>query len=283
MDISVDKNANCAMHIVNEPLVSIIMATFNESAEMITLSISSILKQTYRNLELLIFDDSTNTETIKTIEQLAKDTRVKVFRSEKRVGFVPSLNKGLETAAGKYIARMDGDDISFPTRIEKEVDFLESHKDVYVVGGQINIIDENGTVKSSRRYPQDGVRLYLFSAVRNPLAHPTVMMRRELVDKGFRYDEKLKMSEDLDLWLRVLNQSYKIANIPETVLNYRVASNFIEKRSNRTQVEYMANVRRKNFDRKHLLHSCVSATSAWLFMNVPVGAIKKLYRNENKQ
>lgn len=264
-------------------LVSVVMATYNEPPRIIEKAVRSILEQTYSNFELLIFDDSTKAETIEVLDSFRSDSRVRIFRESERIGFVKSLNLGLMNAQGRYIARMDGDDIALPNRFEEQVKFLETNKEVYVVGGQMNIIDENDNVISSRKYPLNGGKLFLFSAVRNPLAHPTVMMRKELVDKGFRYDESLKMSEDLDLWLRIMNQSYKIANIPATVLNYRVAGNFAEKRSDRKQVEHMATVRRKNFSKKHLIHSVLSCISAWLFLHIPVKVIKKIYKKENKQ
>lgn len=267
----------------NSPLVSVVMASFNEDPEMIGKSISSILNQTYKNFELLIFDDSTKQGTKDKIDSFTTDRRVKVFRFPERVGFVKSLNKGLEAARGKYIARMDGDDISLPIRFEKEVRFLEKYKDIAVVGGQINIMDETDNITSTRTYPLGGLKLYLFSCARNPLAHPTIMMRRALVDRGFRYDENLKMSEDLDFWLRLLNAGYHIANLSDVVLNYRVQSNFTEKRSSDTQREYMADVRKKNFDSHHLFHSVLSNVSGWMFTHVPVGAINKLYKKENNQ
>lgn len=268
---------------MNSPLVSVVMASFNEDPEMIGKSISSILNQTYKNFELLIFDDSTKQETKDKIDSFTTDPRVTVFRFPERVGFVKSLNKGLEAAKGKYIARMDGDDMALPIRFEKEVNFLEKHKDIAVVGGQINIMDETGNITSTRTYPLGGLKLYLFSCARNPLAHPTIMMRRALVDKGFRYDGNLKMSEDLDFWLRLLNAGYHIANLPDVVLNYRVQSNFTEKRSSDTQREYMADVRKKNFDSHHLFHSILSNVSGWAFTHVPVGAINRIYKKENNQ
>ena len=105
-----------------QSLVSVVMATYNEEPEIINKSIKSIQDQTYRNFELLIFDDSTNPETRNAIDAFTEDERIKVFRSPERVGFVKSLNLGLKTAKGKYIARMDGDDIALPIRFEKEVD-----------------------------------------------------------------------------------------------------------------------------------------------------------------
>lgn len=267
----------------SKPLVSVVMPAFNEAPEMISGAVESILNQTYPDIELHIFDDSTKEETRAAIDRYASDLRVIVHRAEERVGFIKSLNRGLDTAKGQYIARMDGDDWSFPDRFEKEVSFLEDHPDVAVVGGQMNIMDENGTVTSSRSYPTGGLKFKLFSCIRNPLAHPTVMIRREVVDKGYRYDESLKMSEDLDLWLRLMNDGYKLANIPDTVLNYRVMGNFLEKRSSDVQREVMAQVRRKNFDKRHVFRSCISCMAGWLFTHVPRGAIDKAYNKENKR
>lgn len=267
----------------NKPLVSVVMATFNESPVIISNAINSIVKQTYTNWELHILDDSTKEETKKTINSFDTDKRIHIRRFPKRAGFIKSLNKGLEASSGKYIARMDGDDYSLPERFEKEVTYLETHPEVMVVGGQMNIMDENEQIISSRSYPAGGLKFFLFSCARNPLAHPTIMMRRDIVDKGYRYDESLRMSEDLDLWLRLLNDGYKLANIQDTVLNYRVMGNFLEKRTSDVQREVMAQVRNKNFDKRRLVHSLLSCLSGWFFTHVPRSAINKAYNSENKR
>lgn len=267
----------------NLPLISVVMPAFNERPDMIAGAIRSILQQTYTNFELHVFDDSTSDETRAAIDSFSSDSRVVIHRSAERVGFIKSLNLGLEVSKGKYIARMDGDDFSHSERFEKEVDYLETHSDVMVVGGQMNIMDEDGKITSSRSYPTGGFKLSLFSCVRNPIAHPTVMMRREVVNKGYRYDESLKMSEDLDFWLRLMNDGYRIANLPDTVLDYRVMGNFLEKRSSDVQREVMAQVRKKNFDRRHPIHSVLSVFSGWLFTHVPRGTIDKAYQNENRR
>lgn len=271
------------MYEKNEPLVSVVMATFNETPEMIRNAIESIVQQTYQNWELHILDDSTREETRNTIDSYNSDSRVVIHRFNERLGFIKSLNKGLEYSRGDYIARMDGDDYSHPDRFEKEVQFLEYHHNVMVVGGQINIMDENGLITSTRTYPRGGIKLFLFSCIRNPLAHPTIMMRREVVDMGYRYDDTLRMSEDLDLWLRLMNDGYHVANIPETVIDYRVMGNFLEKRSSDTQREVMAQVRYRNFDKRHLIHSTLSNVAGWLFTHVPRSVIDRAYNKENKR
>ena len=175
---------------MGNPLVSVVMATFNEPVEYIKASITSILGQTYSNLELIIADDSTNKETIAAIDHFRmKDNRVIIIRDEKRMGFVCALNKGLRLAKGEYIARMDGDDISDANRFYIQTDYLCSHKEIDILGGSMDIVDHNGKLVSHRSYPLKGFRLILWTILRNPLGHPTVMFRRKLVDSGFYYDE----------------------------------------------------------------------------------------------
>lgn len=264
-------------------LISVVMATYNEPPEIVGAAIQSILGQTYRNFELLIYDDSSDEHTRKRIDSFLEDTRVRVIRHATRSGFVRSLNMGLHDAKGTYIARMDGDDIALPERLEKEISFLQANRDIYAVGGQIEIIDETGRVTSSRFYPTGGIRLAVFSAIRNPLAHPTVMMRREVIDRGFAYDETLGLSEDLDLWLRLMNHSFKLANLPDTVLKYRVTGDFSAKRISRRQRGYMAYVRRKNFDRRHLARSCLSLAVSVIFCMIPAEMLGMIYKRENGQ
>ena len=271
------------MKITDGPLVSVVIPFFNESPIFVEEAINSILNQSYQNIEVHIFDDSTKEDTRNAINSFTSDPRVALHRYPERVGFIKSLNLGLEASTGKYIARMDGDDFSHPDRFEKQVAYLESHPEVMVVGGQMNIMDEKGQITSARVYPTDGMKFFLFSCVRNPLAHPTVMMRREVVDKGYRYEDTLRMSEDLDLWLRLMNDGYKLANIPDTVLNYRVLDNFLEKRTSDLQREVMKEVRDKNFDKRHLLHSILSCICGWLFTHVPRKVIDRAYNNENKR
>ena len=265
------------------PLVSVIMATYNEPPDMVASAIDSILNQTYKNFELLIFDDSTNSDTITCIDKKAQDFRVRVYRYEQRKGFVEALNEGLRLAEGKFIARMDGDDFSLPERLEKEVDFLEKHPEVSIVGGQMDIMDENSVVVSHRSYPTNGIKLWWFSCFRNPVAHPTIMMRREIIERGYYYNERLKMSEDLDLWLRLMNDGYKIENVKDTVLRYRVQSNFNDKRISQKQRDYMANVRKMNFKVTRPIHSTLSVMAGWLFLHIPTWSIKKIYNSENKK
>lgn len=265
----------------SNPLVSIVMATYNDGPEKIKEAIESILNQSYAEWELLVLDDSTDEATRQVIDSYADHKKISVVRERGRMGFVYALNKGLELAEGKYIARMDGDDISFPERLEIEVAYLEKNSDVAVVGGQVNIINGNGDIVSKRRYPVGWRKILIFMAFRSPLAHPAVMFRKKLVNEGLKYNTCLGKAEDIDFWLKIVNAGYKIGNVPETLLNYRVDGPITEKRGS-LQWENNLKVRKENFSFRHLVVSVVSVLIAWIYTIVPDCIKNWYYRRENR-
>lgn len=265
---------------VNTPLVSVVMATYNEPTDIISQAIKSILDQTLTDLELLIIDDSTNPETINTINELALDTRVIVIREPKRIGFVKALNIGLKQANGKYIARMDGDDVSERNRLFLQVSFLEKNPQYAIVGGAVNIMNEKGVITSQRFYPTSSFKLNMWSIFRSPFAHPTVMMRRDIVDKGFLYNENFVTSEDLEFWLRLMKNGYKFYNLKNILLNFRIGEDFGNKRSG-SQLKSNYNARFLNFSWNSPIRSILSLLVARLYTVIPQSFIKKFYTIEN--
>ena len=264
------------------PLVSIIMATYNDKPLYVEKSINSILDQTYKNFELLILDDSTNAETIAAINKYKFDPRVQVLRDAKRLGFVRSLNKGLRIARGEYIARMDGDDIAIKDRLEKQVSFLCGHRSIDILGGQINIIDENDYVTGKRSYPLGGLKLLAFFIIRTPVAHPTVMFRRKIVDDGFDYNEYFLKAEDIDFWIRLYNAGYKFRNLSDTLVNFRVESDFMEKRvTDHAQEDYVLRARRNNFTLKKPFFSLLDLLMSYVRKVTPDEIKSKQYVQEN--
>ena len=262
------------------PLVSVVMATFNEAPATIKESINSIIDQTLYDLELLIIDDSTEQDTIESINSFVSDKRVIVIRSENKVGFVNALNIGLKRARGKYIARMDGDDISQRDRFRLQTSFMELNPQYSVVGGAMAIMNEEGIITNKRSYPASSLKLRLWSIFRSPLAHPTVMMKREIVDLGYLYDTNYCRAEDLELWLRLVKNGYEIYNLPDILLNYRISNNFIKKRSGQHHINNFK-ARYKNFTWRYPIISILSLLVSGFYFLIP-GFIKKLiYSIEN--
>lgn len=264
-------------------LVSVVMATFNEPVNYITAAIKSILEQSYTNIELIIVDDSTNEETVYTINYFAKeDKRVKVLRESVRIGFVKALNKGLQEAKGQYIARMDGDDIAESNRLEVQWKYMELHKNIDVLGGDMNIIDERGIIVSKRCYPTNKAYLWIWSLFRTPLGHPTVMFRRTIIDSNLLYNVSFCKAEDIEFWLRLKNKGYHFANLAYPVLNYRVCGDLSKKRTaEHWYFNYQA--RKKNFAFSTLLYSTMSISISWLYTLIPITVVEYLYSRENNR
>lgn len=271
-----------AYQVSREPFLSVIMATYNDNPSHLKQAINSIVNQTYTNFELLIIDDSTDNKVKAVIDSYGKDSRIKILRSDSRRGFVASLNYGLTQARGALIARMDGDDISMPDRFKKQVGYLTDNPHCDILGGQIDIINESGNLTGRRTYPLRGVRLWCFFLFRTPLAHPTVMFKRKIIDAGYRYDVNMKKAEDIDFWIRLYNDGYQIENLSDTLIRFRIDSNFMDKRiNNKEQENYVIKSRTKNFSLKRPLFSCANYMTAMIRGIVPDSIKAKQYQREN--
>jgi glycosyltransferase involved in cell wall biosynthesis len=266
---------------MEKPLISVVMATFNEPVEYITASIKSILEQTYSNLEFIIIDDSTNKDTIETINSFAKkDNRIKIIRKSYRMGFVKALNEGLKVVKGEYIARMDGDDISEKNRLATQLKFLIFHRNIDVLGGAMNIINEKGNIISKRGYPINNIRLLIWTIFKNPLAHPTVMFRRKIIDLNFFYDESFYKAEDLEFWLRIRRNNFKIANISQILLNFRVIGNLATKRIGEN-FKYNYKARIKNLSTRYFFLDIFSIIISIVYCFLPQKIVSIVYSSEN--
>jgi glycosyltransferase involved in cell wall biosynthesis len=130
-----------------------------------------------------------------------------------------SFNLGLENARGRYIARMDSDDIAYPFRLARQLRFLDDHPDIALVGGAARLIDRDGNVVGIRRFPITHEEILQTAVVTNPFLHPTVVWDRTRVREQLRYDPDYT-AEDLELWLRLLRAGYRVANMPDLLIDY---------------------------------------------------------------
>ncbi|MDO8495025.1 MAG: glycosyltransferase [bacterium] len=201
----------------NAPKISVIMPVFH-CGRYLSLAIESILQQTFTDFELLVVTESDgDPEDFKTIASFA-DPRLRHLQHHEGHGIVPSLNTGIKAAQGQYIARMDGDDISLPNRFEKQVQFLEQHPDIGAVGTQAQKINEHGEKLDLLALPTTHHLIAWTMAFKNPMAHPSVMIRKEVLQKETYTTEFL--SEDYWLWARLIKQ-IRFANLAESYLLYR--------------------------------------------------------------
>lgn len=216
--------------------VSVILPCYN-AEKYLEQSILSILNQTYQYFELIIINDGSTDNSTEILEKYAKSDNRIIIINQSNEGIVSALNKGIRISTGKYCARMDADDIAIIDRIEKQVNFLENNPNIFVVGGQGYVIDEDGdkirplTVLTNHN---DIDRDLLNNFNKKAMIHPAVMFRTHEISMLGGYREEFIWAEDLDLFLRV-SEIGKLANLQDTVLYYRINTNGITNTKNSTQ------------------------------------------------
>lgn len=207
---------------MSRPLVTVLMPVYN-AERFLRQAIQSVLSQTFTDFELLIINDGSTDNSV-TIIQSFHDQRIRLVHNEKNSGVIDTLNKGIALAKGMYIARMDADDYSLASRFEKQVNYLQQHKTVAVLATriiQVNADDENLGEWDDDIQNTSPEQIFKTLAKTNCIAHPTVMMRTEVM-RSYTYHKKQKGSEDWDLWMRLASDGYRIDKLPEVLLRYRL-------------------------------------------------------------
>lgn len=246
----VNKKANelrrVALRFIKKPKVSIIMSVYNGQGYLEE-SVESILNQSFRDFEFLIVDDNSEDSSFPIIERYSNlDKRVKVFRNKENIGLTKSLNFLLDKAQGDYIARMDSDDVSLPDRILKQHNFLERHKDIFLVGTGAFNINEKGIILSQSEPLTTSSKVSKRLPIGNCIYHPSIMFR----NKKLRYREKFMFSQDYDLYLNLLSLGEKIANVNEPLLKYRINSKSISNQRHKAQELFAQQARKFYVQRK---------------------------------
>lgn len=200
------------------PEITVLMPVHNAEA-YVRESAQSILGQTFRDLELLVVDDASTDATVGILESLG-DPRVRVIRSRERLRFSGALNAGLDAAAGTFLARMDGDDIALPDRLAVQRDYLLAHPEVGLCGAGATVFGMGrGQFTRPALTHREIVSRMIFD---NPIVHPTVMFRRESVERHqLRYDPAFCPADDYELWSRAA-RLFPVVNLDRVVLRYRV-------------------------------------------------------------
>lgn len=222
------------------PLVTVLMPAFNASPYLRE-AVDSILAQTLDDFELLVVDDGSSDDTLAILRGY-DDPRIRVEALPVNQGVTEALNRGLDLARGRFIVRMDSDDISLPARLEQQVRFLDENPEVGVCGGSIHGFNDKREFEPAkpRRQRHEGMACTLpFGTV---LLHPTVIFRAELFADGLRYDPDYPHAEDYELWCR-LARITQLAVLPEIVLRYRMHGRSVSSRFHRIQMETTRRIR----------------------------------------
>ncbi len=225
---------------LSKPKISVVMSTYNR-ASFLPRSIESILNQTFTDFEFIIINDGSPDNSAEILKKYAKqDSRIRVITNKQNKGLIYSLNKGLDEAKGKYIARMDDDDIALPNRFEKQYAFMEKNKDFAAVGSWVANPDDNKKWAFHSETSPEKIKVLLYLN-KVPISHPASFLRRSFLNKHhIRYSYKYKAAEDRKFWLDIIDAGGKITNIPEVLLLFRLhASNpeqyYIDQRNNANQ------------------------------------------------
>lgn len=211
------------------PNISVIMPVYNGEAFLVE-AIESILNQTYLNFEFIIsYDDSTD----KSLEIINKyksiDPRIIVLKGAKR-GLVKSLNDAIKISNGKYIARMDADDISLPKRFQKQLELMEN-QNLDICGCHYLLINEDGKYLDTVLTPIENNTLLLYLAIGVPFAHGSVMFRKDFMSiNNLEYGQGLKFAEDKALWIEMYKTSAKFSNVNDILFKYREFSESLSKK-----------------------------------------------------
>ncbi|MFJ1262523.1 glycosyltransferase family 2 protein [Capnocytophaga canis] len=250
------------------PLVSVLIPCYNVEKYVVE-AVMSIINQTYDKLEIILIDDGSTDDTTKLLKKMAKqDKRVIFVQNDKNIGLIDTLNKGLQICSGKYVARMDSDDISLPQRIERQVQFLEKNKDIGIVGSYIQFFGEKKGVW--RMETEDRlIKSSLFYTT--CFAHPSVMFRNDVVKKNqLKYDRKYIHAEDYKLWYD-FSKCTKMANLPVVLLKYRINKNQVSQKFNDIQHKNTVKIR------KTIINSFLAQNSIILNINekIRIEQIKK--------
>lgn len=205
---------------MDNPKVSVIMPVYN-AENYIDTAVKSILNQSYKNFELIIIDDCPTDSSMEIIMQYS-DVRIRVFHNEQNSGISYSRNKGLDYSRGEYIAIMDDDDISMPLRLEKQIQFLDTHDNIDIVGGRFQMIDaKENIIRPSSMVLQNPNYIKSVLLFKNIFANSELTFRKSFIQKhNIRYRENCLGMEDFRFWIEC-SKVGNISGIDELVLKFR--------------------------------------------------------------
>ena len=229
--------------------VSVIMSVYN-CEKFLKQAVDSILQQSYSDFELILIDDGSQDATAKMIETYAsEDARIIPVFNQKNLGLTVNLNKAITLSQGTYIARMDADDVALPQRFERQIEYLDAHQDIDLVGSAAIDINEKGVELQLRKSPKTHQEIISLLPKANPITHSTVMFRKDRFAAIEFYNESYRTTQDYEMWFRAAGKGLKFHNLQEVLLMYRMDNNYHKRKSLRYRL-YDCKLRLQGF--KHI-------------------------------
>lgn len=225
---------------MDAPVVSVVLAYYNPGVHL-RAAVDSVLEQTFDDFELILIDDGSTDGSRTRLDDIS-DKRIRHVDNGGNLGLIASLNLGLALARGRYVARMDGDDLCQPQRFRRQVDYLEAHPEADMVATRVELIDEQDHSlgdwsDDARHVSPEAIRRFL--PRNNCIAHPTVMARTDVL-RIFGYRREQKGTEDYDLWLRWAAAGRTIHKLDEPLLRHRIVSSGVTRNRQRNVFRFLA-------------------------------------------
>lgn len=219
----------------DQPLVSVIMSVYNCEATLAE-AVESIFDQTYTNWEFIVCDDASTDSTLELLTQLAERDRlgrVKIITNTTNMRLAYSLNRCLEVASGELIARMDGDDISEPDRLARQVEYLAEHPEIALVGSSVRRFSQRGEAEVVHPAAAAPDKWTMARTSKAPFTHGTIMVRRETFDRIGNYTVvwRTQRGQDADLWFKIFAAGFVGHNLPEPLYKVREDAAAIRRRT----------------------------------------------------
>ena len=251
------------------PRVSAVISVVDPHPVYFRQAVASILGQTVDDFELLIIEEQLGRSVTDVLHGI-NDQRIRHYCHPHRTSLVEQRNRGLKLAQSDYIALLDADDICFPERFEKQIRFLEEHPEVAVLGSDLEIIDSTGKTIGYRTYPTSAIQVAQALRLANPLAQPSVMYRKAAVIEagGYQYT-RFKYVEDYELWCRMATRGYKLANIPEPLIRYRIHASAAKSTSLRESLLGTIDVKKIYFSQSFGLLGRIRFIAEYLLLLLP--------------
>lgn len=216
---------------INEPIISVIMPVYN-AEKYLDESIQSILNQTFNNFEFIIINDGSTDKSFEIIEKYKNQEERIILINRENKGLIASLNEGIKLSKGKYIARMDADDISLPERFRKQLDIIERNN-ADICGSHYFIINDKSNFIDASIVPIHQTDFLIYLAITTPFAHPSVLIRKDfLIENNIFYGEtEFKYAEDYALWIFLWNKKAKFVNVNDFLISYRTFDSSLSKKN----------------------------------------------------
>lgn len=203
-------------------MLSVIMSVYNNE-KTLSLTIDSVLNQTFKEFEFIIVDDCSIDNSVEIIKKYQnKDNRIIFVQNKSNLGLPISLNKTIKISKYDYIARIDGDDICMPDRFEKQISYMKKNPSIDILGTGAILINQQGEHVGEVLMPEYYEDIKNIIVYKNPMIHPSIMIKKVVLEELNGYDEKLRKAQDLDLWERASNAGKTFYNLQEYLIRYRI-------------------------------------------------------------